>query len=591
MGFIIRFNLTLAAIVALALPGAASDLRVNAKRVVRPAGEGGRLSWSTARYLIAYDKVGSDGFYDIYTMLPDGSQDKCVTCDATQLPGLNIGSPRWHPSGNWLVFVAQRARIFSNNNARPGVGAANDVWIADATLTNFWKLADTSSYSGNGGVLHPTFSNAGDKLFWVERSLPEPVPGGTWTMKIADFQVDNGTPRLANVRQLDPPGSKATFYESHDFTPDDTKVIFSGNLEGQATPRGMDIYMMDITKGTWVNLTNTPTQWDEHAHVIPEMNKIVWMSSTQTYGDGGTAVTTKTEYWTMDLDGSNKHKLSWFNDARSAYWHSEGGGVVADFDFNADASQMLSYVISDGSSLGNTGMNLMLDLEVGSTSVSAASFFRPPLAAASYLSVFGNNLATAQEVANNYPTALAGTSATVTDARGESRAALLVFVSPGQVNLVLPDGLAPGPADLTITNGHGQAVRETFTIEEAAPSLFAANQNGDGPAAALWQMPGGAPSLTFIPVGNTYINTPIDVRSGNAYLVLYGTGIRGAKSVQVSIGGVAATVSYAGAGGGYLGLDQVNVLIPSILAGRNTDVVVNLTADGAAANPVTIGVR
>ncbi|MEO8663807.1 MAG: hypothetical protein ABI693_35460, partial [Bryobacteraceae bacterium] len=231
-----------AVLFALATGAFSQDLRIKARRVIRPAGQGGRLAWSVPRNLIAYDKVGVDGFYDIFTMRPDGSEDACITCAATALPGLNIGSPRWHPSGNWMVFVAQREPIFINNNARPGVGVANDVWIADYTLTKFWKVADTSGNAASGGVLHPTFSHAGDKLFWAER-----ISTNGWTLKIADFRDTTGQPVLSNVRELKPPGSFATLYESHDFTPDDSKVLFSGNLEGQPAPRGIDIYSLDLT--------------------------------------------------------------------------------------------------------------------------------------------------------------------------------------------------------------------------------------------------------------------------------------------------------------------------------------------------------
>jgi uncharacterized protein (TIGR03437 family) len=582
----------------------AQDLRVSSKTVIRPAGQGGRLNWSIPRNLIAYDKLGANGYYQMYTMRPDGSEDQCFTCSSTQLPPYNVGSPRWHVSGNWLVFLAQREHIpgiFGNNDnlGRPGVGVSNDVWIADGTLTQFWKVADTSYYgsSSGGGALHPVFSHAGDKLFWTQR-----LSGNNWVLMLADFQVSGGVPTLANVRQLTPKAPAApTLVEAHDFTPDDTKLIFSGSMEGQPAPRGADIYVLDINDGSWVNLTNTPDQWDEHAHPIPGTNKIMWMTSTQTYGDGGTAASTLTEYWTMDLDGSNKHKLTWFNDSRSAYWHKDGGGVVADFEFNSDfahytlPTQVMVYLINDGSAYGNTGMNLMLDLEVGSSSFSAASYYRPPLAPASFVSTFGLNLGTRQAAGmiseNSYPTQLGGTTATVTDAAGTQRPVPLVFVSPQQVNFLVPDGTAPGPADLAITTDSGQVTRETFTVEASAPAIFAANQSGTGPAAAFWQATGDAtPSLTFQASGNTFVNRGITLK-GDTYLILYGSGIRGGTNVTVTIGGVNATVAYKGPGGGYPGLDQINVKIPPVLAGQDADQTVSVVVDNVAANPVTVHIR
>jgi uncharacterized protein (TIGR03437 family) len=68
------------------------------------------------------------------------------------------------------------------------------------------------------------------------------------------------------------------------------------------------------------------------------------------------------------------------------------------------------------------------------------------------------------------------------------------------------------------------------------------------------------------------------------YLVLYGTGIRGAaQAVSVKIGNVNAPVMYAGAQGTYAGLDQVNVSLPSTLKGRG-QLVVTVTVNGQATN-------
>ena len=60
--------------------------------------------------------------------------------------------------------------------------------------------------------------------------------------------------------------------------------------------------------------------------------------------------------------------------------------------------------------------------------------------------------------------------------------------------------------------------------------------------------------------------------------------------MSCTIGGVAATVFYAGAQMGFVGLDQVNVQIPSSLRGRGTVDVV-LMVDGQRANTVTISIR
>src|SRR5205814_1913075 len=81
-----------------------------------------------------------------------------------------------------------------------------------------------------------------------------------------------------------------------------------------------------------------------------------------------------------------------------------------------------------------------------------------------------------------------------------------------------------------------------------------------------------------------------DVSGGAVYLTLYGTGVRNRTaltSVTSTIGGVPATVLFAGSQGTFPALDQVNVQIPSSLRGRGLVAVV-VTADGTATNTVNV---
>ncbi|MGA3234995.1 MAG: hypothetical protein ABSG03_01730 [Bryobacteraceae bacterium] len=74
------------------------------------------------------------------------------------------------------------------------------------------------------------------------------------------------------------------------------------------------------------------------------------------------------------------------------------------------------------------------------------------------------------------------------------------------------------------------------------------------------------------------------------YVELYGTGIRGAASVQCYVGGLSVPVLYAGPVAANAGLDQVNISIPKSLAGTG-DVRVYLVADGAISNVVGLNVQ
>jgi hypothetical protein len=77
---------------------------------------------------------------------------------------------------------------------------------------------------------------------------------------------------------------------------------------------------------------------------------------------------------------------------------------------------------------------------------------------------------------------------------------------------------------------------------------------------------------------------PIDI-SRSPFLILYGTGIRGAAqaNVSVKIGNIDTPVMFAGPQETFAGLDQVNVSLPAALKGRG-QLVVTVTVNGQATN-------
>jgi uncharacterized protein (TIGR03437 family) len=228
--------------------------------------------------------------------------------------------------------------------------------------------------------------------------------------------------------------------------------------------------------------------------------------------------------------------------------------------------------------------------------VSAANAQAGPVAPDSIVSLFGSNLATstASAPAMAPPTVLAGTSLTFSEGSGSVLPASLYFVSPGQVNAVVPAQLAAGPVTFQIGNSSG-----TATLAAVAPSLFSANSNGRGPAAAfVFRLHAdGATSLesTVTCTAGACSNAPIDLSSATdqVYLELFGTGIRARGSlsdVRVSVGGVLVTPTYAGPQPQYPGMDQVNIPLPNALAGRG-ELNLDLSVAGHPANVVTINAQ
>jgi uncharacterized protein (TIGR03437 family) len=236
--------------------------------------------------------------------------------------------------------------------------------------------------------------------------------------------------------------------------------------------------------------------------------------------------------------------------------------------------------------------------------LSAASFLGQSFAPDSIVAAFGINLATGAEVATTLPlpTTLRGTTVSVRDSAGVTRAAQIFFVSPTQVNYLLPAGLAVGMATVTITAGNGALAVGTIQIERVAPGLFSANANGQGVAAAVVLRVRANGQQVFEQLArfdsaqNRYVPVPIDLgpQGEQVFLIAYGTGIRGRSNqamVMARLGGADLAVTFADAQGSLAGLDQVNLgPLPRSLAGRGV-VELALTVDGRPANLVQVSIR
>ena len=236
------------------------------------------------------------------------------------------------------------------------------------------------------------------------------------------------------------------------------------------------------------------------------------------------------------------------------------------------------------------------------TSVSAADYERVGLASESIVTAFGNNLATATEIANTLPlpTSLAGTTVRITDATGRESFAPLFFVSPSQVNYQVPLGIEPGLATVKVVNSLGNTAIEQTQLLTIAPGLFTANANGQGvPAAAVLRIKADGsqayePAARFDPAQNKFVPAEIDLGppTDQVFLIVFGTGLRQAdiSMVDVRIADVLAEVSYIGPQPDFTGLDQINLRLPRQLSGLG-EVVVIVMVDDQKANPVTVAIK
>jgi uncharacterized protein (TIGR03437 family) len=222
--------------------------------------------------------------------------------------------------------------------------------------------------------------------------------------------------------------------------------------------------------------------------------------------------------------------------------------------------------------------------------VSAATFAAGPLAPESIVTAFGENLT---QPSGFDPLAGPPATVTVTDSAGTSRNASVLFVSPKQVNYVLPAGASTGPATVKVVSNLGQTSTGAITVTAVSPGIFTVSQSGRGVAAAqVYRVSKAVVGYDNVfecdAIGQCQARPIILNANEEAYLILYATGIRGRSSlgaVQASLGGTALEVIYAGPQNQFPGLDQVNIRLPGSLS-ANQLATLTLTVDGIAANSV-----
>jgi sugar lactone lactonase YvrE len=194
--------------------------------------------------------------------------------------------------------------------------------------------------------------------------------------------------------------------------------------------------------------------------------------------------------------------------------------------------------------------------------VDGASFTAAP-APGGIFTVFGGSLAPglAQFTTSPLTTQLAGVSLRI-----NGFAVPLYFVSPGQINAQLPYNAAPGPATAMVITPTGFSPALTFTIVPAAPAIFVAVKQD---AVAVAYVTGLGAVTPPVATGAAAPAEPLSYANA---------------TVTATIGGLPAQVRFAGLAPGFIGLGQVNVLIPSGAA----DLTLILEINGQKSKPATI---
>jgi uncharacterized protein (TIGR03437 family) len=213
-----------------------------------------------------------------------------------------------------------------------------------------------------------------------------------------------------------------------------------------------------------------------------------------------------------------------------------------------------------------------------------------------YLEIYGSNLSSSTRTwsgndfnGSNAPTFLDGTSVTVND-----KSAFVYYVSPTQININTPEDSATGPVAIQVKTNTGSSNVVMVNRSRISPTLQTVPQfniGGKQYVAALTPdfksfigTPGMLAGVSFVKAkpGDTISIYALGCGPTNP-ATQAGVVVSQASSLalpfQLKIGGVPASIQFAGAVAGSIGLYQFNVTIPFVASGDQT---IELTLDGVS---------
>ena len=227
----------------------------------------------------------------------------------------------------------------------------------------------------------------------------------------------------------------------------------------------------------------------------------------------------------------------------------------------------------------------------GITAVVNGASYQPGIASSTWVTIWGTNLsATTRSWADSdfvdgaLPAGLDGVSAKV-----NGIPAYIGYISPGQLNVLVPDDAATGEVQVEVSNGNGASNRFPVTKSEFSPAFFqftaeyAAAVHAGGAYAGKAGLLAGAqfvpagPGETIMLFGTGF--GPADPPPPAGRLVTTAAPL--ANMPTVTIGGRPATVTFAGRTGA--GLDQLNVTVPPDLPDGDAVLVAHIA--GATTQP------
>jgi uncharacterized protein (TIGR03437 family) len=232
-----------------------------------------------------------------------------------------------------------------------------------------------------------------------------------------------------------------------------------------------------------------------------------------------------------------------------------------------------------------------------SSVANAANYNADAVSPGEIVALFGSNLGPASIVTLQVSNGTVTNSLAGTQVLFDGVAAPMIYTLSGQVSAVVPYGVA-GKTSTAVQVSYQGSLSNTVTmpVRAATPAIFSLDSSGVGPGAILNQdlsvnstgNPAARLSVIALYCTGGGVTSPASTDGaviGDASFVL-------AQTPVVTIGGVNATVQYAGAApGSVAGLTQINVQVPAGLTPANALPVIVTIGNFASTASVTVSVK
>jgi Tol biopolymer transport system component len=542
----------------------AAFFQMGGTRAVAPAlsQDGSRIAFASKD-----DPLGTNADGNSEIFLLDGSKLTQVTNTAAGAVANRVANGNFQPSisddGRFIAFCSNRDLAGRNSDGNL------EIFIYDTLAINFTQLTNTSGIVGSSDA---KISGDGGSVVYILDNGAAPSAKRDLMQQTRVDLSGAANVLAANVQSLAMTYGRAV-------SDDGTRIVYSA----ETAPNTTQVFLFDRrVGGATRQITSLGARTNEvplHPTISGDGTRVAFAARRSVPGapsnsDGSV------ELYVLDLPSSQISKITNAPAAATADVVSslnDDGSIVA-----VNFPRILSGALTNGEMANNSEIYMSGTPSrppFGSlTILNGASFGKEPSTSKAVApdsiamatgSVLANSTQQSQKLPNGtFPTNVAGTTVTV-----NGRAAQIFFVSPGQVNFLVPPETEIGAADVVITNSENFPSRGTVPTLRSAPGVFTNNGDGSGPGVIL--------------NSDTLQEGPFDPTRGDLRLTIFTTGARNASQNSVIVGGRVINAEGVIASPDMPGLDEVHVVVPRDLRGAGT-VDLFVQSDGRAGNPVSV---